>query len=306
MLREVEPLSFRRRGSCACPLHGQRRGHTKLVTNLRCVSWRRKDRRGFRRDITHTDEVDNLWLDDGFVREAPAVELSAEQRAAKRRREALDWQVDEGSRQAARAFRMARRAKRRRRVSAVLAVVVVVSLFGWRAVQSRRDAPASSSPHGAIDPGPDRVVHGELVDRPPPSSEEARTPLGQPDPRPAVSDRYRFALTRPGSNAPVAYDPCRPIHVVVNNRTAPPGADALLGAALESVRRATGSCSWSTGPLTRPQLPSGRPTSPTATRSDGLLCLSHGRTPSRHRRSPVLSPGAVAAWRSPSATTGSR
>ena len=202
------------------------------------MSWRRKDRQPLRRRARHAEEGSGVGLDEGFVREAPVVELSAEQRAAERRRAALDWQTDEGTREAARAFRLARRAKRRRRGAAVLAIVVVVSLLGSRAVQ--RDEPASSSPHGAIDPGPDRVVHGELIDLPPPSSEQARTPLGRPAPRAAESDRYRFAWTRPGSDAPVAYDPCRPIHVVVNNRTAPPGADVLLAAALEAVRRATG------------------------------------------------------------------
>ncbi|WP_406830280.1 matrixin family metalloprotease [Pedococcus sp. KACC 23699] len=39
---------------------------------------------------------------------------------------------------------------------------------------------------------------------------------------------------------PVAWDPCRPIHVVVNTAEAPPNADRLLTEAANEVSRATG------------------------------------------------------------------
>lgn len=47
-------------------------------------------------------------------------------------------------------------------------------------------------------------------------------------------------LVRPGSSVPVAYDPCRPIHVVVNSRTAPAGGERLFAEALEALRIASG------------------------------------------------------------------
>ncbi|MFD1056252.1 M10 family metallopeptidase domain-containing protein [Terrabacter terrigena] len=39
---------------------------------------------------------------------------------------------------------------------------------------------------------------------------------------------------------PVAWDPCRPIHLVVNNADAPPGAEQLIREAVESVHSVTG------------------------------------------------------------------
>lgn len=39
---------------------------------------------------------------------------------------------------------------------------------------------------------------------------------------------------------PVRWDPCRPIHVVVNNDYAPPGGPAILGQALDRVSELTG------------------------------------------------------------------
>ena len=54
------------------------------------------------------------------------------------------------------------------------------------------------------------------------------------------SGSYRFLAHQPGRGEPVTYDPCRPIHVVVNDRIAPAGADELLDEALSEVTGATG------------------------------------------------------------------
>ncbi len=51
---------------------------------------------------------------------------------------------------------------------------------------------------------------------------------------------YRFMATQDGSDEPVAYDPCTPIQVMVNARTAPADADAILATALANVTEATG------------------------------------------------------------------
>ena len=45
---------------------------------------------------------------------------------------------------------------------------------------------------------------------------------------------------QPGSEDPIAYDPCRTVPYVVNMRTAPTGADGLVDDAVEQIADATG------------------------------------------------------------------
>lgn len=62
-----------------------------------------------------------------------------------------------------------------------------------------------------------------------------------PSVTPGGGGAYRFMATQPGSSTvPVSYNPCRPIHVVVNDDLAPRTADALLDSALARVAEATG------------------------------------------------------------------
>jgi hypothetical protein len=85
-----------------------------------------------------------------------------------------------------------------------------------------------------------RVVQ-QAGDTPPIPTDARRDPLGTPPPAPAGVGGYRFMAHLPGQpDVPVAYDPCRPIHVVVSNASAPPGADRLLREAIREVSRATG------------------------------------------------------------------
>ena len=82
-----------------------------------------------------------------------------------------------------------------------------------------------------------RGTKATFPDRPGDAMEQ---PIGQP---PAVKDEgtYKFVRTQPKKNdEPVTYDPCAPIHVVVNERTAVPGADGIVRQAVESVSDATG------------------------------------------------------------------
>jgi hypothetical protein len=168
-------------------------------------------------------------FDDDFVREAIVIELTAEQRAAKRRRDELRLRLDEGSPQ------------KRRRWPAVVAVLLVVSFLGWLVTQGGRILRPSSSLPITTDSGAERLEHaGEIADLPSPSREQSSEPLGKPAPLAEASDRFSFMRVRTGPTTPVAYDPCRPIHVVVNARSAPPKAAAILNEALDSVRRATG------------------------------------------------------------------
>ncbi|WP_162308278.1 matrixin family metalloprotease [Segeticoccus rhizosphaerae] len=85
-----------------------------------------------------------------------------------------------------------------------------------------------------------RVVQ-QAGDTPPIPTDARRDPLGTPPPAPAGEGGYRFMAHLPGRpDVPVAYDPCRPIHVVVSNASAPAGADRLLREATREVSHATG------------------------------------------------------------------
>ena len=75
---------------------------------------------------------------------------------------------------------------------------------------------------------------------PPAGVGEQSQPLGIPAAAPSGTGPYVFMSTQAHSSAPVAYDPCRLIHVVLNDRTAPPGADAVVRAALERASQVSG------------------------------------------------------------------
>ena len=83
---------------------------------------------------------------------------------------------------------------------------------------------------------------GDTRDIWPPTPPDARTkPLGTPGPSLSSSTDYAFMHTIPElGGRPVAWDPCRPIRLVVNDAAAPPGADELLREAARSVSAATG------------------------------------------------------------------
>ncbi|HET6627191.1 MAG TPA: matrixin family metalloprotease [Nocardioidaceae bacterium] len=66
-------------------------------------------------------------------------------------------------------------------------------------------------------------------------------PLGRP---PHVAEgvgTFRFTAHQPGdAERPVAYDPCHPVPIVVNDTDAPDGAEPILRSALKEVSAATG------------------------------------------------------------------
>ena len=65
----------------------------------------------------------------------------------------------------------------------------------------------------------------------------------RPLPAPTVVDRggaYAFALTQPGSDDPVGWDPCEPIRFEVNTAGAPPGGRAMVERAVARTSAATG------------------------------------------------------------------
>ncbi len=205
------------------------------------------------------DPFAQLRLDEDFVRSASVAEQSAadrvarlqridaehrrlrEERQAQRTSARARWGV---RRRAARdARRMSGRGGRRerwtRRATVVGVLVALAGLAAWNLAQGD-DARASAPGLGRLwgDGTSDSYAGGRP--HPPAGVEAAADPIGEPAPLVSRSDAYRFVQTQPGADAPVAYDPCRPIHVVLNERTAPLGGDLIVQEALAAASRATG------------------------------------------------------------------
>lgn len=85
---------------------------------------------------------------------------------------------------------------------------------------------------------------GPGSDRPPAGAEEAAQPLGRPaPPRPGASGAatsHTFMITQADGTTPVTFDPCRPIHWVVNPANEPAGAQDVVVAAFAAAGQATG------------------------------------------------------------------
>lgn len=79
-----------------------------------------------------------------------------------------------------------------------------------------------------------------LIEVPTPRKSESSTPLGVPLAPSPNDDSYRFVFLQDDGVTPVTYDPCRPIHVVTNNRTAPPYGPELVAESLDEISRITG------------------------------------------------------------------
>ena len=81
----------------------------------------------------------------------------------------------------------------------------------------------------------------------PPEGVQA-APIGQPPTNVPSADSYIFMRTQTDLDEPVTYDPCAPIHYVVNDRTAFDGALDELDAAVAEVEKATGLVFVNDGP----------------------------------------------------------
>ncbi|HWC24634.1 MAG TPA: matrixin family metalloprotease [Flexivirga sp.] len=77
---------------------------------------------------------------------------------------------------------------------------------------------------------------------PPVPPDAGERPLGAPPAQNSSSGGFAFLRTvgDSGGSRPVAWDPCRPIHLVVNGAAAPRGSDQLLREATAQVSSATG------------------------------------------------------------------
>ncbi len=186
-------------------------------------------------DLTPPDEPDDpfegLQLDEDFIRAAAIREPSARSREnVAAGQQAIDEAAEERW--------LAHRARRRRRRLAIASVVVLVSVMagaiGW--------IDRSGNYQGAeVWTGADSTSsRPSLSKRPTPTRAASRTPLGKPAPLERRSTAHEFLQTQEGSDDPVAYDPCRPIDVVINRRTAPPGGVEITRRALREVSRVTG------------------------------------------------------------------
>ncbi|HUQ62701.1 MAG TPA: matrixin family metalloprotease [Acidimicrobiales bacterium] len=177
------------------------------------------------------DPFDNLELDEEFVRAAPVKEPSA---SARRLAEEQTHVAQ---------LREARRARRRRRTARIvrrgglLSIVAALVAGAWISYSDRRaDEKPRPAPHSDV-AMPDVDLTAGL---PPPSVEEQPAPIGHPPPLPPRRGPYVFIASQRSGAAPVAYDPCRPVHVTINSRTAPPEGERLLSEALAQVSAATG------------------------------------------------------------------
>jgi len=77
--------------------------------------------------------------------------------------------------------------------------------------------------------------------RPPPGAESSAQPIGQPATPPPGTGGYEILAHQPRSvTTPIAFDPCRPIHYVVNPDGAPEDGAQLVQSAVANLSTATG------------------------------------------------------------------
>jgi hypothetical protein len=203
-----------------------------------------------------SDALEGLTLDEDFVRRASTRELTAEDRARRARQEAEEDERIAAMRQAHRSQQRAtRRAHRGSRVkkigSWVVLVAIIAGVVGYQVFVERRrdDEPATAASATATTTvpaweSPEAEADAEAVapgpDRPTPSVAKTSVRMSSRPPAPTAPGRFRFLSTQTGTDAPVAYDPCRVIRVVINERTMPAGAKGLVQDVLEEVGLWTG------------------------------------------------------------------
>jgi len=140
---------------------------------------------------------------------------------------------------------------RRRWTAALLAASVSVAIGALYLQSHLFGASASTTAHGLHIPGT-HVVIGDgssLVGQhsrgarglwPPVPSDASTHPLGAPPASASSSREFAFMRTVSGSDRPVAWDPCRPIHLVINDMEQPVGGQQLVEEAAAQVSAATG------------------------------------------------------------------
>jgi hypothetical protein len=189
------------------------------------------------------DPFEGLVLDESFVRSASRSESSAAERAAaaQRSRAAHADLLNRREEEIAAIERNERQARKGRRRRGVVTLVVLAALLlgGAAFVRAHPDVLSTatdSASGGAF--GDVMTPMAQPDNTPTPQRAPGDGPLGTPAPTSGDGPHAFIAMGPDGQ--PAAYDPCRPIPVVVNPRTAPADADVLLRAALAEVSLRTG------------------------------------------------------------------
>jgi len=206
------------------------------------------------------DPFAELSLDDDFVNAAEVREESADDRLARlqridRQHRELHAERERERHHAARSGRRRLRSGRSgasrapsgsRRTNWRVGIVVVVVLGLLIYVNYGRDRGSSSNRaanvpanllggDGDASSGSIRLEGGQ----PPAGVEEADAPRGQPALTTSVGP-HAFIAEQPDGSGPVAYDPCRPIHYVINPDGEPADGANIVAAAVKKVSAATG------------------------------------------------------------------
>ena len=195
------------------------------------------------------DDLFQALLDPSFVETAAVTEPSAEDRAKAtaraRRQEDLRRRLAEEhhhNEQLAKRDRRVRRkhAGRMRRMLGPAIVILLIAGVVW--IETREtDQATVAAPSSERPPG-----------YPPVDKSASAKPLGTPPPAPSTAGPYDFVARQQVDSGPVAWDPCRPVHYVVNATGAPPGSEQLLATAITNTATATGLQFIADGPTDEP------------------------------------------------------
>ena len=203
------------------------------------------------------DPWDTARLDEAFIRSASVVEPSAEERIRQHQRrvrvESLYQrmaEVDPGD-----PFGppiadedddwppRARPPHLRRIAIALLTVLMIGAIVRFTGSLGTPSTAAGTGSSTAALAGQHDVLNlgSHSSDAAPaPSAEERSKPIGTPPPLPSEEGPFTFLALQSDGRTPMAYDPCRPIHYVVNSRTAPTNGQQLIDKAIAATSRATG------------------------------------------------------------------
>lgn len=130
--------------------------------------------------------------------------------------------------------------------SGAVVLVLVVAVLGAGALGGPGGLPwpvrvtAAPAAPSAPAPPPAAPVPEKPRDRPTPVREASPAPLGVPLPPPPGGGTHAFTSLQDDGATPVAYDPCRPVHYVLNPAGAPPGTEPLVHAAVARIAEVTG------------------------------------------------------------------